>query len=143
MTFEEYRTNKASESKKLREEAARDLVNISANERERRKRIGQVLAVVTVGAATYLLATGAGPTTRLVIFPLFFFSFGYLQSARQGLCNIGNGNMWDVDGLGLSVIQDSELASKIRDKVNDMNVKGLLISAAVTGAFVALPALPQ
>jgi len=47
--------------------------------------------------------------------------------------------MWDVDGNGLSYIEDSQLASAILEKVNAMNTSvGLKCIAAAT-IFAALP----
>lgn len=99
----------------------------------------QVLSVATVALAAYMVATEAAWSTRVALFPLVFLSYGYLQSARLGLCNIGNARMWDVDGCGLARVEDDQLADALRAKVNRMNVQGLLLAAVITAAFAAVP----
>lgn len=47
--------------------------------------------------------------------------------------------MWDVDGTGLKTIEDEKLATKIRKKVNQFNLKSNLAVAAITAAYCALP----
>jgi len=139
LSLEEYRVRTAGERARLQEAAACELSNIGSAERERRRVAGLALTALTAAVAAAMVAGGADGPTRLGVFPLVFFAFGYTRSAQLGLCNIGNGGLWDVDGTGLTEIEDASLASRIRDRVNDMNVRGLLTSAAITAAFAALP----
>ena len=47
--------------------------------------------------------------------------------------------VWDVDGTGLREIEDKSVARKLRDKVNDFNVKSNVAVAAITAAYCAIP----
>lgn len=49
--------------------------------------------------------------------------------------------MWDVEGAGLQAIDDPTLAARLRRKVNDFNKKSVVLPAALTLLFVALPEL--
>lgn len=73
------------ERARRRGQAAADLVNIDDAERERRRLAGTALGCVTAVFAIWLLASHAGALARLAIAPPLFVSYGYLQSAEQGL----------------------------------------------------------
>lgn len=47
--------------------------------------------------------------------------------------------MWDVDGSGLSKIEDPDIAQAILRKVNDMNAETLVKVAVPVTAFALLP----
>lgn len=74
-----------AEAAALRAAAAEELVNISDEERERRRVAGIVLSVLTASLAAALLNAHVPPTTRFAIAPPVFLSLGYLASAREGL----------------------------------------------------------
>ena len=44
-----------------------------------------------------------------------------------------------MDGTGLQTIEDKTIAQRIRDKVNDFNVKSNVAVAAITAAYCAIP----
>mmetsp|Transcript_19670 Transcript_19670/g.36715 ORF Transcript_19670/g.36715 Transcript_19670/m.36715 type:complete len:197 (-) Transcript_19670:49-639(-) len=79
-----------AEAARLREEAAKNLINIGTEERERRAQASKVAGVVTAVYATWaaLIADTGGLEGHifrfLTIFPLFF-TLGYKLSAEQGL----------------------------------------------------------
>ena len=73
------------ERAELRSQAAADLTNIDAAERERRQLAGTALGVATLALAIGLLASHAPASTRFAIAPPLFLSYGYLSSAREGL----------------------------------------------------------
>ncbi|GHP05633.1 hypothetical protein PPROV_000438300 [Pycnococcus provasolii] len=115
---------------KLREEAAKSLTNINADERERRKQIGTYVLAATAVAAIAMLVTHASPSTRATIaLPLFFGSGFYLSG----------GGVWDVDGTGLQEIEDKSVADAILQKVNNFNVASAVATAVVVAAFCAIP----
>ena len=70
---------------KLREEAAKSLTNINADERERRKQIGTYVLAATAVAAVAMLATHASPSTRATIALPLFFGSGFYLSGVFGL----------------------------------------------------------
>lgn len=73
------------EQRKRREDAARDLVNIDMQERQRRTAVGTAGSVLTAALGVGLLAAHAPVATRFAIaFPLFL-SYGFLESGRTGL----------------------------------------------------------
>jgi len=45
--------------------------------------------------------------------------------------------LWDVDGMGLQKIQDTQLASDILQKVNNFNKKTVLRATAAAFLFAA------
>jgi hypothetical protein len=122
-----------------RVQAARDLVNIDQEERDRRQMAGTIGAVLTAVLAASLLVSHAGPLTRLAIDPPFALSYGYLMSAKEGLWNIAQASVWDVDGTGMQKIEDDGLAQRLRDKVNAFNLDSVKVSVAATSLFVVLP----
>ena len=73
------------ERAELRRQAAADLTNIDAAERERRQLAGTALGAITLALAIGLLAVHAPAPTRFAIAPPLFLSYGYLSSAREGL----------------------------------------------------------
>jgi hypothetical protein len=46
-----------------------------------------------------------------------------------------------VDGSGLQRIEDSQLAEKIKARVNGLNTQTLVTALGVTAAFVTIPSL--
>jgi|TARA_B110000977_G_scaffold86338_1_gene115038 hypothetical protein len=44
-----------------------------------------------------------------------------------------------VDGTGLREIEDKNLATQIRDKVNTFNLRSNIAVAVITAAYCALP----
>lgn len=74
-----------SERTALRAEAAASLTNIDMPERERRRLVGSVLSVLTLGLAIGLIVGHAPTLTRFAIAPPLFFSYGYLASWQTGL----------------------------------------------------------
>jgi hypothetical protein len=52
---------------------------------------------------------------------------------------VAQAGLWDVDGNGLSEIQDSTLARAILDKVNRMNVNTGVRVLLPVAVFAALP----
>jgi len=49
--------------------------------------------------------------------------------------------MWDVDGAGIQRIVDPQLAARIKQRVDSLNVDTLRTALGVSAAFVVLPAL--
>lgn len=47
--------------------------------------------------------------------------------------------LWDVDGQGLTKIDDPTLAGALMDKVNKFNVQLFIKATAMTAAFAILP----
>lgn len=46
-----------------------------------------------------------------------------------------------MDGSGLQVIEDEDLAQRIRAKVNDFNLRSALVVGALAALFAVLPEL--
>lgn len=74
-----------AQREQMREAAAAQLVNISEQERLRRREAGIAFSIVTVLYAIGLLVAEASPAARLSLFPFAFFTTGFLGSAREGL----------------------------------------------------------
>lgn len=68
-----------------RDNAARELVNIDDDERERRLYVGGALSVVTLALGAFLLTSHAPAVERLAIAPPLFLSYGYIASWQKGL----------------------------------------------------------
>ena len=129
---------------KLRDEAAKNLRNIGMTERERRNQIGTIATYVSAAYVVWasLIADEGGFGGHLLRFlaivPIFAAA-GYKTSAKEGLCNIGQAGIWDVDGTGLSAIPDKSLAQDILERVNKMNIEiGTRVSVPVV-LFALLP----
>jgi hypothetical protein len=75
----------ADERARRREVAAAQLVNIDADERDRRKQAGLGFLGVSIAVAGTLLATDAGVAARLAVAPPLFLAVGLLASWREGL----------------------------------------------------------
>lgn len=73
------------ERAELRRKAAESLTNIDDAERERRRGVGTGLSIVSLIFAGVLVKSNAGPLARFGIFPLAWFAFSYLESAKTGL----------------------------------------------------------
>lgn len=73
------------ERAELRRKAAESLTNIDDTERERRRTVGTGLSIVSLVVAGVLINSNAGPLARFGIFPLVWFAFSYLESAKTGL----------------------------------------------------------
>ncbi len=71
-------------SLKLREEAARDLVNIDGAERQRRLLAGSV-GLAATAALGFLCATQPWYVRYFAVSPLLGLSLGFLVSGQQGL----------------------------------------------------------
>jgi hypothetical protein len=52
---------------------------------------------------------------------------------------VAQAGLWDVDGNGLSKIEDPNTARAILNKVNNMNLDNLIQCSAYAGAFAVLP----
>lgn len=75
----------AEERFEARQEAARNAVNIDAEERRRRIVFGGALLVVTGVFVWYLVDKRAGPLERLEVLPLFFLGASEMASGISGL----------------------------------------------------------
>ncbi|CAK0816387.1 unnamed protein product [Prorocentrum cordatum] len=69
----------------LRAAAARDLVNIDEEERERRRTLAVPMAVLSAAFCAFLLLTGAPWTSRVAVLPFFFLTGGLYLSGQEGL----------------------------------------------------------
>jgi len=68
-----------------RDEAAKTLTNIDAEERGRRMEVGKAAGAATVALAAAQLALGATRVERLAIAVPLFFALGFVGSAKTGL----------------------------------------------------------
>eukprot|EP00471_Norrisiella_sphaerica_P007292 CAMPEP_0184481050 /NCGR_PEP_ID=MMETSP0113_2-20130426/2601_1 /TAXON_ID=91329 /ORGANISM="Norrisiella sphaerica, Strain BC52" /LENGTH=175 /DNA_ID=CAMNT_0026859949 /DNA_START=78 /DNA_END=605 /DNA_ORIENTATION=+ len=73
------------EQKRLREQASRDLTNIDADERERRRAVGNFLNLFSVGLGAAMVVLPVPPLARLGVAVPLLFAEGYLKSADTGL----------------------------------------------------------
>jgi len=123
-----------------RKQAAIDLINIGPEERERRDKAGTICLYTS---AIYAFLTAVildqgdinGHIVRFTIILPFFFGYAFKQSAKFGLWNIAQAGLWDVDGNGLSTIEDPKLAQALLKKVNDFNVSTALQVLALVLLF--------
>jgi hypothetical protein len=132
------------EINRLRKQAAQDLINIGPEERQRRNQAGNVMAAFTALYIIWasLIADDGGAGGHILRFLAFFPAFlavGYKVSAQQGLCNIAQAGVWDVDGSGLSKIDDPNTARAILRKVNKMNIENILKVGIPITIFASLP----
>lgn len=133
-----------SQASAFRQQAACDLRNIGPDERARRDKAGDVMTALSAAYVVWaaLIADDGsiiGHLLRFMAAVPIFFAIGYKVSAQKGLCNIAQSGMWDVDGNGLSKIEDPELASAILNKVNNMNLENLVKVVIPVAAFALLP----
>jgi len=132
------------EAIKRRANAAAELVNIDMEERYRRKQAGDFLTVVSAVYILWatLIADDGGFVGHLIraasFFPVFF-AYAYKQSAKLGVCNIAQAGMWDVDGKGMSKIEDPAVARALLDKVNQFNLVSFVQVATCVSIFALLP----
>mmetsp|Transcript_10726 Transcript_10726/g.17169 ORF Transcript_10726/g.17169 Transcript_10726/m.17169 type:complete len:202 (-) Transcript_10726:746-1351(-) len=70
---------------KLRDQAARDLTNIDLEERQRRRRVGQGLNILSAVLGVTLVFLHVPALSRLAIFFPLAFAEGYITSANTGL----------------------------------------------------------
>lgn len=139
-SFEDYLSATEFERSKAREEAAAKMVNIDMNERDRRKLGGAIFLAAAVLVGAGLVYAEANWVVRsAVVGPLVFLGIALYWSGRAGLCNLAQAGMWDVDGAGVSEIEDKELAARMKAKVNKFNLRVGLVATAVTAAFAAIP----
>ena len=68
-----------------RDEAAKTLTNIDAEERGRRMEVGKAAGAATAALAAAQLALGATRVERLAIAVPLFFALGFVGSAKTGL----------------------------------------------------------
>jgi len=73
------------ERARRRADAAKQLVNIDMEERQRRKMAGLAMAAISTAVGAALLTAHAPAASRLAIAPPLFLSIGYLGSWREGL----------------------------------------------------------
>ncbi|GKY99236.1 hypothetical protein MPSEU_000878900 [Mayamaea pseudoterrestris] len=132
------------ERRTRREEATKNLMNIDMTERERRFQIG---TIATYASAAYVVWAGlfaddggiGGHLLRFLAIIPILIAVGYRTSAKEGICNIGQAGLWDIEGTGLKSIEDRDLATALLNKVNAMNVKiGLTVTIPVL-LFALLP----
>ena len=143
VTYEEFLESTAAARRTLQLAAARDLTNISADERARRGRAGRAMLAASAALAAAAVALHLAPGARAALVGVpFWLGYSLAESQRQGICSIAQAGAWDVDGCGLQYIEDATLAGKIRAKVNNMYVQSVAVAGAVAGAFALLP-LPQ
>jgi predicted RND superfamily exporter protein len=60
-------------------------------------------------------------------------------SAETGLCNVAQKGLWDVDGQGLTKVEDPILARRLLDRVNAMNIQNGLQATGIAALFAVLP----
>lgn len=115
------------DKERRQQQAAIDLVNISPQERNRRIQVGNILipfAILYASYVTLFIDKGdiLGHILRLTSLPFFFLGYGYHISGTKGLWQIAQSSLWDVDGKGLTKIQNPLVAKSILAKVNDLTV---------------------
>jgi len=80
------RATKSEEARaRSRDEAAKTLTNIDAEERGRRMEVGTAAGAATAALAAAQLALGATRVERLAIAVPLFFALGFVGSAKTGL----------------------------------------------------------
>jgi hypothetical protein len=131
LSFEEYRKATESEREQLRKQFADRLEVISYPERDRRRKVGIALGVLTFFAASYMVASGSPLSQRLLLSPAVFFSFGFIDSSIQGLCTESLAGAWDVDDRGLEYMPSKELARRIQKKVAGLYLRDLGLAVLV------------
>jgi hypothetical protein len=120
MTYEELLESTAPRRMALQLEAARNLTNISPDERAARGRAGTLLLAAAAAAAAAVVALHLPPGARAAAVGVpFWLGYSLLESSKQGICSIAQAGAWDVDGCGLQYIKDTSLAVRIRQKVNN------------------------
>lgn len=125
-------------SEELRKLAASQLTNIDVPERSRRKILGIVLLSITAVVDIWLVVEKAGFWSRFATTPLLAFGLAYFASGQAGICNIAQSGMWQVDGKGLSKIQDQDLADRLLQKVNRFNLTLIVGSLAIALIFSSI-----
>lgn len=139
------------EGKKLSEEEAakqtkeftNNLQNIGIDERERRRKAGDIMKIVTAVYVIWASLIGdngdlTGHFVRFMSVVPLFFAVGLQKSAEKGLWNIAQAGKWEANGT-LEKIEDRNLARAILDKVNNMNIETGLQCTAIAAAYAALP----
>jgi len=125
--------------KALRDLATKELKNIDVPEQTRRKIFGAALLAVVLAVDVYLVIDKAGFWPRFAMTPFFAFGAAYLASGQVGICNIAQKGMWQVDGKGLTTIEDKDVAKRLKKKVNDFNTATLLVLIPLSLAFSLYP----
>lgn len=135
----------AARRQQLRDQAAKDLVNIDAAERDRRKLIGVAAALTAAGLAVVLGVNDVtNPLIRaIVLYVPVAVCVGFLGSARIGLCGIGQGGAWDVDGTGVCTVPDRNVAVAIKKKTDDYWLKVGITAVSVDLIIACAPLLLQ
>jgi len=108
--------------------ASEKMMNIGPEEIQRREESGTAFLYAS---ALYAFVSSVfidqgdflGHVVRFCIFPLFVTGYSFKLSAKYGLWNIAQAGLWDVDGNGLSKIEDPKLASAFLGKVNKFNIQ--------------------
>eukprot|EP00241_Pyramimonas_parkeae_P007409 CAMPEP_0114235854 /NCGR_PEP_ID=MMETSP0058-20121206/6481_1 /TAXON_ID=36894 /ORGANISM="Pyramimonas parkeae, CCMP726" /LENGTH=167 /DNA_ID=CAMNT_0001347661 /DNA_START=61 /DNA_END=564 /DNA_ORIENTATION=- len=85
MSLEDFFESSTSEQAALREEAAANVVNIDAEERAFRTRIGVGLTALTIAVAAFMVISDVTGMSRAPIFVLVWLSVGLLGSGATGL----------------------------------------------------------
>jgi hypothetical protein len=132
------------EATAAREEAMQQMMNIGVEERRRRDQVGDIMIPLTAAYAVLsaLIFDDGGITGHLARFAIvvpLFLARGYKVSAETGLCNVAQKGLWDVDGQGLTKIEDPVLARRLLDRVNAMNIQNGLQATGIAALFAVLP----
>ena len=130
------------EREKRKKEAAKELVNIDSNERNRRKIAGSVGAVFSTVLYGVLVTTKVSTITLglSMYFPVAL-SLGFIESGRKGLWNVAQGGLWDIEGAGLQKIQDRNIAQAILARTNNMNKDIGIKAVGLTSVLAIIPTI--
>jgi hypothetical protein len=129
----------AETRKKLQKDAAENLSCINSEERQRRRVAGYIGLILTAGAFVSMTYMKVSPyICGAVCYIPVVASYGFILQARDGLCNIAQLGLWDVDGSGMQKIEDRSLAEKILKRVKQSNKTILMQSAMITLISVLL-----
>jgi hypothetical protein len=132
------------EATAARQDAMKLMTNIGVEERRRRDQVGDIMIPLTGAYAVLssLFLDDGGITGHLARFAIvvpIFLARGYKVSAETGLCNVAQKGLWDVDGQGLTKIEDPILARRLLDRVNGMNIQNGLQATGIASLFALLP----
>ncbi len=116
-----------------------EAINIGPRERRKRRLMGVVALTVGVGLAFVLVIFEAPRWSRAVVFfPVWMAGLGLLQArektcialAARGVCNMDAGE---------EEIEDTTLASQLRDKARRIHRRALITAAAITILALVFP----
>lgn len=115
--------------------------NIGPEEIARRRRAGHFGAAMTVALLIGLIAVGAPPLLRLVLFlPAAVSASGYLQARLKFCAGFGRLGVYNFGRLGTTFgVGDEAARAADRRKANQIGVASGLIGLAVALAAVLLP----